>query len=876
MAIFELEFRAKNEQSLTKPLEQIVTLSKAAQDEVDRLADTFGISANQAKDLVDQFNRLTRQGASNLQVFEALNKEFGISFKQFSTLANVSKTTSKEINFLSNQFLKARRDVNRMSKQTRTGSKNVKELGDSAKTASRGVNTLGVAVGNFASQATFELIRRISQAVQDIGRASIDAALEVERLIRTFDFTTEGAGAETLETLREAADRLGISLRATGREFGQLSAAAFTAGISLEQQLELFEGVNKAGIQLGASNDQLSRAFRALQQVISKGRVSQEEIRQQLAEAIPGSVNLAAEALGALTTEFEELVAEGLPAAEFIPRFADVLNRTFVGAAESSQASLARFENAIFDLQIAIGQELLPVAVEFAELITDLLRDGGIERLRELTRELVLTFEGLVVIGSQVVELFQTLRQRQAFPALDLLINSLSNIQQLLAAIGDISRTNRQIAEDIAEATEGVAKATEAVTEAIEEGTQSYKEQLEAQQELKKEEKEREKEEKKRNQDRIRFFREDLAEAQRNAAERQQDLDKENFEREKELIEEAAQARIDAIEAQSQEAENALNRELELRQEAIEKEFEARQKAEQKALNDNLKSRFTAIQEELRIRDGETRSQIEREKKERERILQLGREVITDERDVRFLSVEDLKAILEVEDELRREQQQILKEQQERDQEELNRTQEQERLATEAVIKTQRFLDERAIAEEKGRLEQQLRDDEAAFRDDQRKKDLENAEKIKDILRTALFDVEDRFGPAPPVIPRFTGGPVSPGNVYLGGEQGMETLNLAGKQYPIGANGPELFTVPKHGTIDNHQETMAALNTVPSGNTAAPASRVEKKLDTLIKVVKERPSTSVETTNHFHNEPDPVNTQIKLLRADLRNRSGRF
>ena len=55
----------------------------------------------------------------------------------------------------------------------------------------------------------------------------------------------------------------------------------------------------------------MESVFLAISQMISKGKVSAEELRLQLAERMPGAVNIFAKAIGVTTSELDKMLQEG-------------------------------------------------------------------------------------------------------------------------------------------------------------------------------------------------------------------------------------------------------------------------------------------------------------------------------------------------------------------------------------------------------------------------------------------------------------------------------------------------------------------------------------------------------------------------------------
>lgn len=107
--------------------------------------------------------------------------------------------------------------------------------------------------------------------------------------------STEKAGKE-FEYLKEQSNRLGLDLLKTSKDYTQF-AAAVGDKLPRDQMRSIFEGASEWGLVTGASSEEASRALKALNQMMSKGTVMSEELKGQLAEALPGSVGLFVKAL---------------------------------------------------------------------------------------------------------------------------------------------------------------------------------------------------------------------------------------------------------------------------------------------------------------------------------------------------------------------------------------------------------------------------------------------------------------------------------------------------------------------------------------------------------------------------------------------------
>lgn len=190
------------------------------------------------------------------------------------------------------------------------------------------------------------------------GKASLDAALNLDRLNKAFSTIggSSARGAARLDYLREVSDRLGQNFYQTAEAAKGFFAAG--AGTAVEGDLQkIFESVTEASTALGLSSDEYNRTLLALQQMISKGKVSAEELRQQLGEALPGAFQLFAQAAGVSTAELDKMLERGEVGIDVLGKFADVLHNKYEKganeAAQGLQAELNRLTMSWEDFKVS-------------------------------------------------------------------------------------------------------------------------------------------------------------------------------------------------------------------------------------------------------------------------------------------------------------------------------------------------------------------------------------------------------------------------------------------------------------------------------------------------------------------------------------------
>lgn len=215
------------------------------------------------------------------------------------------------------------------------------------------------------------------------------------------DFATSGQGVENLKFINSISDNLGVSLQASKAGFKQLAGSLRGTNLEGQATRDIFEGIATAGGAMRLSSEQIEGAYLAVGQIASKGKVQAEELRGQLGERLPGAFKIAADAMGVTQAKLNKMLETGKVTAEdFLPKFAAQLQKTFAGdaarVADSPAASIERFKNSVFRLQVAFGQYLLPT-------VTTLLNNYFIPAISLIGQNIELIGQLSVVVGTAVV-----------------------------------------------------------------------------------------------------------------------------------------------------------------------------------------------------------------------------------------------------------------------------------------------------------------------------------------------------------------------------------------------------------------------------------------------------------------------------------------
>jgi tape measure domain-containing protein len=211
---------------------------------------------------------------------------------------------------------------------------------------SMGASLTGLAAGAISVQA-------LSSAVKDLVRTGVEMKnLQVSLAGIT---GSTAAGQREFAFLRDTANTLGVDLKGLAESYRGLTAATRGTAMEGEDTRKLFVALSTASRNYGMSTEQTGRAIQAFTQIISKGKVEQEELRGQLSEAIPGAMQIAARAFGVGTAELGKMVEKGLEASKFAKAFTDQLARETPLATELAGKGFANLGNEILELKNRIA-----------------------------------------------------------------------------------------------------------------------------------------------------------------------------------------------------------------------------------------------------------------------------------------------------------------------------------------------------------------------------------------------------------------------------------------------------------------------------------------------------------------------------------------
>lgn len=163
---------------------------------------------------------------------------------------------------------------------------------------------------------------------------------------------TMGQFAENQRFLLDMAKKYGLEINALTGNYAKFTAAASISGMTILEQRKIFESMSRAVTAFGMSAEDSNGVFLALSQMMSKGKISSEELRLQMGERLPIALQAMARAAGTSVAGLDELMKKGkLMSADVLPKFAKALDEMIPNVdTDNLETSLNRLKNAFTEL----------------------------------------------------------------------------------------------------------------------------------------------------------------------------------------------------------------------------------------------------------------------------------------------------------------------------------------------------------------------------------------------------------------------------------------------------------------------------------------------------------------------------------------------
>ena len=240
---------------------------------------------------------------------------------------------------------------------------------------------IGLAAGGPAGAAVGAAIgAQVGGIRQALGAtAEYSANLDKLRIALKGVTTSSEEYQRGLKFVQESTERFAIPQEVLTRQFTKLQASVQGAGGNLDDTKTAFNGIVAAVRATGGSLSDVDAALTATAQVFSKGKVSAEELRQQIGERLPGAFTLFAESMGLTPAELDKALEQGKVSLQDFQGFAkaifDRYGKNAEAIAKSPKAAGDQLQVQLQQLQESVGRLLQPIGAFFQKIFGSIVKD---------------------------------------------------------------------------------------------------------------------------------------------------------------------------------------------------------------------------------------------------------------------------------------------------------------------------------------------------------------------------------------------------------------------------------------------------------------------------------------------------------------------
>ena len=265
------------------------------------------------------------------------------------------------------------------------------------------------------AQATQRAFGALQSAIAGIGIASI-AAQTLKAAASFNDLQTRlklltseyGEYTQAQQFAAKAAKQFGLSNREAATGVADIYGRLRPLGVSLKDIQSTFNGFNTIARLSGVSAEGASAAFLQLGQALGSGRLQGDEFRS-IAEQVPGLLVAVSKETGIAAKDLKQFASDGKLSADIVINALKRIESEGAGkiAALVQNSDTQKFkdlQNAVDDLSVAVGNELLPVVTPLIKDLTSLV--GTIAALpdpvKNATGEIVKLIIQLVLVEKAI------------------------------------------------------------------------------------------------------------------------------------------------------------------------------------------------------------------------------------------------------------------------------------------------------------------------------------------------------------------------------------------------------------------------------------------------------------------------------------------
>jgi tape measure domain-containing protein len=306
---------------------------------------------------ISSINKQITQLTSNLNKFASAQQKLSAAHVKLVNNSTKLITAQGKLAASAKKTAKAQADVSGAStKQTHFFRNLVK-------------STLGLVSAYIGLHSVISLVKKVFRDTRSLDqmRFSMQAVIKTSEEL-----------AQTEQFLIQTSKNYGLDLLTLTARYNKFRAATLSSNMSVSDTQKVFDSFSKAAGVLGLKTDEVAGVFLALEQMISKGKVTTEELRRQLGERLPGAFSIMANSLGVTTSELDKMLKKGqIISADVLPKFAAELEKTYgietVSRVDTLTAAQGRLTTAWLEFVKALegGEAFKSVINTLTKLLSD-------------------------------------------------------------------------------------------------------------------------------------------------------------------------------------------------------------------------------------------------------------------------------------------------------------------------------------------------------------------------------------------------------------------------------------------------------------------------------------------------------------------------
>jgi len=375
-------------------------MARQAESQLKIAVKATGVAGlSKLKSALQSVNNIAKQSEVNFNKIGAelnkTNQTMVRSVNNVSKLKTSYEELARSVQFGSKQFKEATEQAKKLDKELakmekrRPGGGGLRGAAQIAGTvAGAGVfggpeGAAGALIGaGFGPQGAIvggAIGAQVGQLRQALG-ATAEYAAELSKLRIALEgvSATQGEYQRGLKFITQSTKDFAIPQSILTQQFTKLQASVSGAGGTVKDTEVAFKGIVAAVRATGGSLQDVDSALTATAQVFSKGKVSAEELRQQIGERLPGAFTLFAESMGKTPAELDKALEKGEVRLEDFMKFAEDLfkryGETAQEIADGPDAAGDRLKVVLEELNEETGKLLKPMGASFQQFSEDVAR----------------------------------------------------------------------------------------------------------------------------------------------------------------------------------------------------------------------------------------------------------------------------------------------------------------------------------------------------------------------------------------------------------------------------------------------------------------------------------------------------------------------